>query len=54
VPVDFTRLADIGIRGNGHFLMLEKNNLEIAAVIADWLDRRVTPSETAAGGKTAR
>jgi hypothetical protein len=34
--------------------MLEKNNLEIAAVIADWLDRRVTPSETAAGGKTAR
>jgi Cdc6-like AAA superfamily ATPase len=51
---DFTRLADIGIRGNGHFLMLEKNNLEIAAVIADWLDRRVTPSETAAGEKTAR
>ena len=47
VPVDFIRLADIGIRGNGHFLMLEKNNLEIAAVIADWLDRRVTPSETA-------
>jgi hypothetical protein len=29
--------------------MLEKNNLEIAAVIADWLDRRVTPGETAAG-----
>jgi pimeloyl-ACP methyl ester carboxylesterase len=27
VPVDFIRLADIGIRGNGHFLMLEKNNL---------------------------
>jgi pimeloyl-ACP methyl ester carboxylesterase len=54
VPVDFIRLADIGIRGNGHFLMLEKNNLDIAAAIADWLDRRVTPSETAAGGKTAR
>ena len=54
VPVDFIRLADIGIRGNGHFLMLEKNNLEIAAVIADWLDRRVTPSETEAGRKTTR
>jgi pimeloyl-ACP methyl ester carboxylesterase len=53
VPVDFIRLADIGIHGNGHFLMLEKNNLEIAAVIADWLDRRVTPSETTAGD-TAR
>ena len=39
VPVDFVRLADIGIRGNGHFLMLEKNNLDIAAVIADWLDK---------------
>jgi pimeloyl-ACP methyl ester carboxylesterase len=43
VPVDFIRLADIGIRGNGHFLMLEKNNLEIAAVIADWLAKRVPP-----------
>ena len=53
VPVDFIRLADIGIRGNGHFLMLEKNNLDIAAVIADWLNRRVTPGETAAG-ETAR
>ena len=49
VPVDFIRLADIGIHGNGHFLMLEKNNLEIAAVIADWLKRRVSPSEPAAG-----
>jgi hypothetical protein len=29
--------------------MLEKNNLDVAAVIADWLDRRVTPNETAAG-----
>jgi pimeloyl-ACP methyl ester carboxylesterase len=54
VPVDFIRLADIGIRGNGHFLMLEKNNLEIAAAIADWLNRRLTPSETAGGEKTAR
>jgi hypothetical protein len=34
--------------------MLEKNNLEIAAVIADWLDRHVTPSELAIGEKTAR
>ena len=54
VPVDFIRLAYIGIHGNGHFLMLEKNNLEIAAVIADWLARRVTPSETADGERTAQ
>jgi pimeloyl-ACP methyl ester carboxylesterase len=31
------RLADRGIRGNGHMMMLEKNNLQIAAVIEDWL-----------------
>jgi pimeloyl-ACP methyl ester carboxylesterase len=48
VPVDFIRLAEIGIRGNGHFLMLEKNNLEVAAVIAEWLNKRVTPTEAAA------
>lgn len=47
VPVDFIKLQDIGIRGNGHFVMLEKNNLEIAAAIADWLAKRVTPTETA-------
>jgi len=34
--------------------MLEKNNLEIAAVIADWLETRVTPSETVAGERTVR
>jgi pimeloyl-ACP methyl ester carboxylesterase len=34
----FIRLADLGIRGNSHVMMLEKNNKEIAAVIAKWLD----------------
>ena len=33
------RLAEIGIHGNSHVMMLEKNNREIAAVIANWLDR---------------
>jgi pimeloyl-ACP methyl ester carboxylesterase len=37
VPNTFIRLADIGIRGNGHMMMLEKNSDEIAAVIEDWL-----------------
>jgi hypothetical protein len=35
------RLADIGIHGNSHVMMLEKNNLEIATVIADWLDHNL-------------
>ena len=37
VKNSFIRLADRGIRGNGHMMMLEKNNLQIAAVIVDWL-----------------
>jgi pimeloyl-ACP methyl ester carboxylesterase len=32
------KLADIGIHGNSHVMMLEKNNQDIAAVIAKWLD----------------
>jgi methyl coenzyme M reductase subunit C-like uncharacterized protein (methanogenesis marker protein 7) len=35
------RLADIGIHGNSHVMMLEKNNREIAAVIAGWLDHNL-------------
>jgi hypothetical protein len=35
--VDFIRLADAGIKGNGHMLMLERNNMAIAAVIEKWL-----------------
>jgi pimeloyl-ACP methyl ester carboxylesterase len=34
------RLADVGVRGNGHMMMIEKNNAAIAAVIAQWLDRQ--------------
>jgi pimeloyl-ACP methyl ester carboxylesterase len=41
VKNDFLRLADRGIRGNGHMMMLEKNNLEVARVIAEWLGKNV-------------
>jgi pimeloyl-ACP methyl ester carboxylesterase len=33
------RLADLGVRGNSHVMMIEKNNKEIAAVIAQWLEK---------------
>ena len=33
------KLADVGIHGNGHMMMLEKNNLDIAAVMSKWLDK---------------
>lgn len=35
----FHFLADHGVGGNGHMLMLEENSDEIANFIADWLDR---------------
>jgi pimeloyl-ACP methyl ester carboxylesterase len=37
----YVRLEEVGIRGNGHMLMLEKNNLEIAAFISAWLGKNV-------------
>jgi pimeloyl-ACP methyl ester carboxylesterase len=39
VPNTFIRLEDIGIRGNGHMMMLEKNSDEIAGVIEGWLNK---------------
>ena len=38
VTPTFIRLADLGIHGNSHVMMLEKNNKEIAAVIYGWLE----------------
>lgn len=37
VQHDFIRLADHGIRGNGHMMMLERNSLEIAAFLERWI-----------------
>jgi len=39
VKPTFLRLADVGIKGNSHVMMNEKNNKEIAAAIAQWLDK---------------
>jgi pimeloyl-ACP methyl ester carboxylesterase len=45
VKPTFIRLADVGIKGNSHVMMLEKNNKEIATVIAQWLDKAVPAKE---------
>ena len=37
----FVRLADVGLRGNGHIIMLEKNSLEIARYFDQWLRANV-------------
>jgi pimeloyl-ACP methyl ester carboxylesterase len=39
------KLADVGIHGNGHMMMLEKNNLEIAALMFKWLDKALPGAE---------
>ena len=35
------RLADAGIHGNGHMMMLEKNSVEVAAAIDKWIAANV-------------
>ncbi len=35
--VDELHLGELGIHGNGHAMMLERNNAEIAALISDWI-----------------
>jgi hypothetical protein len=37
VKTDRIRLQDKGIHGNGHMVMIEKNNLDIAHVIDEWI-----------------
>ena len=41
---EFLPLAANGIHGNGHMMMLEKNNLDIARLIADWIAKHVKKS----------
>ena len=38
VAHDFVRLEEAGLHGNGHMMMLEKNILDIAAWIGQWLE----------------
>jgi len=46
VASTWIKLADVGVHGNGHMMMLEKNNQEIAAILARWLARAL-PATTA-------
>ena len=34
--------ADIGVRGNSHMIMQDKNHLQIADLILKWMDERVS------------
>lgn len=39
VPAQHLQLADIGIHGNGHMVFMEKNSLQVAAVLQQWMER---------------
>jgi pimeloyl-ACP methyl ester carboxylesterase len=41
VKTEYIRLQDRGIRGNGHMVMIEKNNLDIARVVDEWVVKNV-------------
>lgn len=41
VRTEYVRLQDKGIRGNGHMVMIEKNNLEIAHLVDEWVQKNV-------------
>ncbi|KAH6690382.1 Alpha/Beta hydrolase protein [Plectosphaerella plurivora] len=36
---EYIKLADLGIKGNGHFFHLELNNLEIAEIVSGWINK---------------
>lgn len=40
VEHDFIRLPDEGIHGNGHMIMVEKNNHEVADFLIAWLNKK--------------
>ena len=41
VKTEYIRLQDKGIHGNGHMVMIEKNNLDIAKMVDDWVQKNV-------------
>ena len=41
VRTEYIRLQDKGIHGNGHMVMIEKNNLDVARVVNDWVVKNV-------------
>jgi hypothetical protein len=41
VKTDFIRLEEVGISGNGHMMMVEKNSDQIVRFIDDWVRKNV-------------
>jgi hypothetical protein len=43
--VTFVHLPDMGIFGNSHMMMLDKNNLQVADVILNWIENHVEAAQ---------
>ena len=38
--VSWIKFGDLGLQGNGHFFFIEKNNMELAKVVAGEIEKR--------------
>jgi pimeloyl-ACP methyl ester carboxylesterase len=47
VKTQFVRMEDVGLHGNGHEMMLEKNSDEIARFIDTWINKNVPQKDKA-------
>jgi hypothetical protein len=45
VKPTWLKLTDLGIKGNSHHMMQEKNSKEIVATIYQWLEKTVPPTQ---------
>ena len=51
VRVTWIKLDEIGIHGNGHMMMLEKNSDEIAAAMSRWMEKKIPAGLSSKNGK---
>ena len=54
VKAEELRLGELGIRGNGHMMMVEKNNREVLKPILAWIEKNVNGSAQARARRRAR
>lgn len=47
------RLADHGVHGNGHMMMVEKNNREVLQPILTWIDKNISTKDAPAASRTS-
>jgi pimeloyl-ACP methyl ester carboxylesterase len=51
VKTEYVEIEKVGLTGNGHMMMLEKNSAEIAKYMGSWLTKTVKPGTSAEASK---